>query len=335
MKKLLSGIQPSNKLTLGNYFGAIKSYVDFQNDFDSYIFVANLHVITNPKIDFKSIIENTKTVICMYSACGLDLKKNHVFIQSDVAAHPQLEHILMCNSTIGELNRMTQFKDKSKKFTNANGTDTIPAGLFTYPVLMAADILLYDPEFVPVGSDQKQHMELTQNLAMRMNKKYGEIFTIPKPYIPKVGARIMDLQDPNIKMSKSTANQKGVIYLLDEPEVARKKIMSAKTDSLNQVKFDVKNQPGVSNLIGIYSALTNLPINEIEKKYKNKNYGDFKKDLADKLVIFLIKIQKNYHDVYKDYEKKIVPILKENAKYLNKIANKKLDLVYKKVGLEK
>ena len=335
MKKLLSGIQPSNKLTLGNYFGAIKSYVDFQNDFDSYIFVANLHVITNPKIDFKSIIENTKTVVCMYSACGLDLKKNHVFIQSDVAAHPQLEHILMCNSTIGELNRMTQFKDKSKKFTNANGTDTIPAGLFTYPVLMAADILLYDPEFVPVGSDQKQHMELTQNLAMRMNKKYGEMFTIPKPYIPKVGARIMDLQDPSIKMSKSTANQKGVIYLLDEPEVARKKIMSAKTDSLNQVKFDVKNQPGVSNLIGIYSALTNLPINEIEKKYKNKNYGDFKKDLADKLVIFLIKIQKNYHDVYKDYEKKIVPILKENAKYLNKIANKKLDLVYKKVGLEK
>ena len=335
MKKLLSGIQPSNKLTLGNYFGAIKSYVDFQNDFDSYIFVANLHVITNPKIDFKSIIENTKMVVCMYSACGLDLKKNHVFIQSDVAAHPQLEHILMCNSTIGELNRMTQFKDKSKKFTNANGTDTIPAGLFTYPVLMAADILLYDPEFVPVGSDQKQHMELTQNLAMRMNKKYGEIFTIPKPYIPKVGARIMDLQDPSIKMSKSTANQKGVIYLLDEPEVARKKIMSAKTDSLNQVKFDVKNQPGVSNLIGIYSALTNLPVMEIEKKYKNKNYGDFKKDLADKLVIFLIKIQKNYHDVYKDYEKKIVPILKENAKYLNKIANKKLDLVYKKVGLEK
>lgn len=335
MKKLLSGIQPSNKLTLGNYFGAIKSYVDFQNDFDSYIFVANLHVITNPKIDFKSIIENTKMVVCMYSACGLDLKKSHVFIQSDVAAHPQLEHILMCNSTIGELNRMTQFKDKSKKFTNANGTDTIPAGLFTYPVLMAADILLYDPEFVPVGSDQKQHMELTQNIAMRMNKKYGEIFTIPKPYIPKVGARIMDLQNPNIKMSKSTANQNGVIYLLDEPEVARKKIMSAKTDSLNQVKFDVKNQPGVSNLIGIYSALTNLPINEIEKNYKNKNYGDFKKDLADKLVIFLIKIQKNYHDVYKDYEKKIVPILKENAKYLNKIANKKLNLVYKKVGLKK
>ena len=335
MKKLLSGIQPSNKLTLGNYFGAIKSYVDFQNDFDSYIFVANLHVITNPKIDFKSIIENTKMVVCMYSACGLDLKKNHVFIQSDVAAHPQLEHILMCNSTIGELNRMTQFKDKSKKFTNANGTDTIPAGLFTYPVLMAADILLYDPEFVPVGSDQKQHMELTQNLAMRMNKKYGEMFTIPKPYIPKVGARIMDLQNPNIKMSKSTANQNGVIYLLDEPEVARKKIMSAKTDSLNQVKFDVKNQPGVSNLIGIYSALTNLPINEIEKKYKNKNYGDFKKDLADKLVIFLTKIQKNYHEVYKDYEKKIVPILKENAKYLNKIANKKLNLVYKKVGLKK
>lgn len=335
MKKLLSGIQPSNKLTLGNYFGAIKSYVEFQNDFESYIFVANLHVITNPKIDFKSIIENTKMVVCMYSACGLDLKKNHVFIQSDVSAHSQLEHILMCNATIGELNRMTQFKDKAKKFTNANGTDTIPAGLFTYPVLMAADILLYDPEFVPVGSDQKQHMELTQNLAIRMNKKYGKMFTIPKPYIPKVGAKIMDLQDPSIKMSKSTANQKGVIYLLDDPEAARKKIMSAKTDSLNQVKFDIKNQPGVSNLIGIYSALTNSSINEIEKAYKNKSYSDFKKDLADKLVIFLTKIQKNYYEIYKDYEKKIVPILKENAKYLNKIANKKLDLVYKKVGLKK
>ena len=334
MKKLLSGIQPSNKLTLGNYFGAIKSYVDFQNDFESYIFVANLHVITNPKIDFKSIVENTKMVVCMYSACGLDLKKNHVFIQSDVPAHTELAHILMCNSTIGELNRMTQFKDKAKKFTNANGTDTIPAGLFTYPVLMAADILLYDPEFVPVGSDQKQHMELTQNLAIRMNKKYGEMFTVPKPYIPKVGARIMDLQDPSIKMSKSTTNQKGVIYLLDEPEVARKKIMSAKTDSLNKVKFDVENQPGVSNLIGIYSALTNTPIKEIEKTYENKSYGDFKKDLADELVEFLSRIQKNYYEVYKRYEKDVVPILNENAKYLNKIANKKLELVYKNVGLK-
>lgn len=335
MRKILSGIQPSNKLTLGNYFGAIKSYVDFQNNFESYIFVANLHVITNPKIDFKLIIENTKMVVCMYNACGLDLKKNHVFIQSDVPAHSQLEHILMCNATVGELNRMTQFKDKSKKFTNANGTDTIPAGLFTYPVLMAADILLYDPELVPVGSDQKQHMELTQNIATRMNKKYGEMFTIPKPYIPKIGARIMDLQNPSIKMSKSTENQKGVIYLLDDPEIARKKIMSAKTDSLNQIKFDFENQPGVSNLISIYSALTNLPIKEIEEAYKNKNYGDFKKDLANKLVSFLTKIQKNYHKVYKDYEKKIAPILKENAKCLNKIANKKLELVYKKVGLIK
>ncbi len=334
-KKLLSGVQPSNKLTLGNYFGAIKSYVDFQNDYDSYIFVANLHVITNPKIDNKSILENTKNVVCMYYACGLDLKKNHVFLQSDIMAHPALEHVLMCNATIGELNRMTQFKDKSKKFANANGTDTIPAGLFTYPVLMAADILLYDPEIVPVGSDQKQHMELTKNLALRMNKKYGNLFTIPKPYIPKAGAKIMDLQNPSIKMSKSTESQKGVIYLLDDLETARKKIMSAKTDALNKIAYDPINQPGVSNLVVIYSALTNLSFESIEDKYKNSNYNIFKKDLADVLVKFLVGIQKKYKEAYKNYEKEILPILKSNKVELNKIANKKLVLVYKKIGIEK
>lgn len=335
MKKLLSGIQPSNKLTLGNYFGAIKSYVDFQNDYESYIFVANLHVITNPKIDYKSIYENMKSVVCMYYACGLDLKKNHVWYQSDVMAHPALEHILMCNATIGELNRMTQYKDKAKKFTNANGTDTIPAGLFTYPVLMAADILLYDADIVPVGADQKQHMELTANLANRMNKKYGKLFNIPRPFIPKTGARIMDLQNPAIKMSKSTENQKGVVYLLDEPDVVRKKIMSAKTDALNKIKYDPVNQPGVSNLLSIYSALTDIPFIKIENKYKNSNYGVFKKDLADILVKFLTKIQKKYQATHKNYEKKILPILNQNQKELNKIANKKLTFVYKKVGLQK
>lgn len=250
-------------------------------------------------------------------------------------AHPALEHILMCNATIGELNRMTQYKDKAKKFTNANGTDTIPAGLFTYPVLMAADILLYDADIVPVGADQKQHMELTANLANRMNKKYGKLFNIPHPFIPKTGARIMDLQNPEIKMSKSTENQKGVVYLLDEPDVVRKKIMSAKTDALNKIKYDPANQPGVSNLLSIYNALTDIPFTKIENKYKNSNYGIFKNDLADILVKFLTKIQKRYQIAYKNYEKKILPILNQNQKELNKIANKKLALVYKKVGLQK
>ena len=335
MEKLLSGIQPSNKLTLGNYFGAIKSYVDLQNKFDSYIFVADLHVITNPKVDYKQIQENIKNVVCMYYACGLDLKKNHVFIQSKIHAHPALAHVMMCNAYMGELSRMTQYKDKAKKFTNANGTDSIPAGLFWYPVLMAADILLYDPDLVPVGADQKQHMELTQNLAQRMNKKYGNLFTIPKGYIPKVNARVMDLQTPSIKMSKSTESQKGVIYLLDESEIVRKKIMSAKTDALNEIKYDPIKQPGVSNLVGMYSALKNISFEKIEAKYKNSNYGVFKKDLADVLVKFLNGIQKKYKEAYRNYEKKLLPILKQNQIALNKIANEKLNLIYKKVGLLK
>ena len=335
MKKLVSAIQPSNKLTLGNYFGAIKSYVDLQNKFDSYIFVADLHVITNPKVDYKQIQENIKNVICMYYACGVDLKKCHIFIQSKISAHTALAHVMMCNAYIGELNRMTQYKDKANKFTNANGTDSIPAGLFWYPILMAADILLYDPELVPVGADQKQHMELTQNLAQRMNKKYGKLFTIPKEYIPKVNARVMDLQTPSIKMSKSTESQKGVIYLLDDPEVVHKKIMSAKTDALNKIKYDPINQPGISNLVSMYSALKNISFEKIEAKYKNSNYSIFKKDLSDVLVKFLLEIQKKYAEAHKNYEKKLLPILQQNQNTLNKIANKKLNFIYKKIGLLK
>lgn len=334
MKRIISGIQSSNQLTLGNYLGAIKSYFQLQNQYDSYIFVADLHVITNPKIDFKQLKENKKKLVCLYYACGLDLKKNHVFFQSEVPAHSELAHILMCHSTMGELNRMTQFKDKASKFTNANGSEMIPAGLFTYPILMVADILLYDADIVPVGIDQKQHLELTRNLAIRLNNKYGKMFNLPEPYIPQSGAKIMDLVNPETKMSKSNENPKGVIYLLDDINVSIKKIMSAKTDNLNQVKYDLKNQPGVSNLINIYNALTSLPIKEIENKYKNKNYGEFKKDLSELLKKELGSIKDKYDQAYANYESEILPILNANAKLVNEIANKKLTLIHKKIGIK-
>lgn len=334
MKTLISGIQPSNKLTLGNYLGAIRQYVELQKSHQAYIFVADLHVITNPKLDFSQIENNKKMAVCLYQACGLDLAKNHVFYQSDVNAHTALAHILMCHTYVGELNRMTQYKDKMQKFTNANGTETVPAGLFTYPVLMAADILLYDADLVPVGSDQKQHLELTRTLASRMNKKYGECFKVPEPYIVKTGSRIMDLVDPNIKMSKSNSNEKGTIFLLDDIENARKKIMSAKTDSLNQVKYDTVNQPGVSNLISIYSALTNKTVEEIETTFKNKNYGEFKKALADVVCDTLKVIQNNYQQAVDEYEQKIKPILVTNTKKVNEIANHKLETIYHKIGVK-
>lgn len=334
MKKLLSAIQPSNKLTLGNYFGAIKNFIELQNQYDCYIFVADLHVLTNPKIDTKSIMENKKMMVSFYKACGLDLEKCKVFYQSDIPAHTELAHILMCNSYMGELSRMTQFKDKASKLTNANGTETIPAGLFTYPVLMAADILLYDADIVPVGNDQKQHLELARNLAERMNNKYGNLFIVPDAFIPKQGARIMDLLDPTIKMSKSNANEKGTIFLLDSLEDINTKIMGAKTDSLNHVKFDPINQPGISNLMSMYSLITNLTFDQIEKKFNNQNYGVFKKDLSAKLCAFLGDIQNKYNNIYKNYDKEIAPILEKNKALINNIANQKIENVYRKIGIK-
>lgn len=333
MQKLLSAIQPSNKLTLGNYFGAIKNYVELQDKYDCYIFVADLHVLTNPKIDTKSIMENKKMVVSLYKACGLDLQKCKVFYQSDISAHTELEHILMCHSYMGELSRMTQYKDKASKLVNANGTETIPAGLFTYPVLMAADILLYDADIIPVGNDQKQHLELCRNLAERMNNKYGKLFIVPEPYFPKQGAKIMDLVDPTVKMSKSNSNEKGTIFLLDSLEDINKKIMSAKTDNLNCVRYDLINQPGISNLMTIYSLISNMGYDEIEKKYNGLNYGIFKKDLAYILSEYLRNIQIKYNEIYKNYDSEIKPVLARNTVVINEIANKKINEVYKKVGI--
>lgn len=337
--RMVSGIQPSNKITLGNYLGAIKPYVESSENFDMYVFVADLHAITNT-FDAKKLEENRKNVVCMYYACGLDFKKVKIFFQSEVKSHTELAHILMCHTTLGELNRMTQFKDKAKK-TSANNTQFIPTGLLIYPVLMAADIILYDADVVIVGADQKQHMELTRDIAIRMNKKYAErnggkpLFVVPDAYILKNGARIMDLQNPEVKMSKSNTDEKGTIFLLDTPEVVEQKIKKAKTDALNQVKYDKVNQPGISNLIEIYSALTHMSIDAIEKTYKDvKNYGLFKNDLIKIICRELTIIQDKYKEAVECYDTKIKPILEANAKHCTEIVQTKTDLVYKAIGMK-
>lgn len=329
-KIVITGIQPTNKITLGNYFGAIKPLISLQNKYKIYGFVANLHSITTT-FDHKTLNNNIKNVVLTYLASGIDTSKVKLFIQSDIPAHAELAHILLCHTTIGELNRMTQFKDKSSKLSASNGTEFIPTGLLTYPVLMAADILLYNADYVATGSDQKQHIELARNIANRFNNKYGKTFTVPEPLIPEYGSRIMDLLDASNKMSKSTKNEKGTIFLLDNIEVSMKKIMGAKTDSLNKVNYDVKTQPEVSNLITIYSCLTEKSITDIVKQYQGKNYGEFKKDLALALKKFLQNFQGNYKKCFENYNE-IENVLKANAIEFNNIANKKINEVYKKIG---
>lgn len=336
---MLSGIQPSNRITLGNYLGAIKPYVQTAEMFDMFIFVADLHAITNT-FDSEKLAQNKKDIICMYYACGIDFNKVKIFYQSDVKSHTELAHILTCHTTLGELNRMTQFKDKAKKAVG-NGTEMIPTGLLMYPVLMAADILLYDADAVIVGADQKQHMELARNIAERMNKKYAKrnngqpLFKVPEPYILKTGSRIMDLLDPSIKMSKSNVNEKGTIFIMDSPEVVADKIKKAKTDSFNKVKYDKEKQPGVSNLIEIYAALTGMSIKDIEQAYKDApNYGVFKTDLIKIVCDELNKLQARFHEAQKIYASKLLPILEKNAKECTKIVDAKTEKVYKAIGMK-
>ncbi|MGL5640227.1 MAG: tryptophan--tRNA ligase [Mycoplasmoidaceae bacterium] len=330
MKKIISGLQATDSLTLGNYIGSIKSLVELQDKNNLYVFIADLHSITVP-INPKDLEKNRKSIVCLYRACGLDFEKNKIFYQSSVFEHSHLAYLLMCNSNLGELNRMNQFKSKSLK--QSNKTETIPTGLLIYPCLMAADILLYDADIVPVGNDQKQHIELTKILADRFNKKYkSEIFKIPEFYPPKVGGKIMDLLNPEVKMSKSSDNKKGTIFLLDKVEDVRKKIMGSKTDSLENIKFDLVNQPGISNLLTIYSSLSGISINEIEKKYIGKNYGVLKKDLADIVCDFIQDIQNKYNEAKNN--KKIDDILKLNADICKKEANEKIRKIHKIMGLE-
>ena len=324
MKKILTGLQPTGNITLGNYIGAIKQMKVLQDNYDSYIFVADMHAITIPQ-DREELIKNRRDLIALYLACGIDPNKNTIFMQSENPYHTNLAWILECNSYFGELSRMTQFKDKSSKHAN------FTTGLFTYPVLMASDILLYDIDYVPVGVDQKQHVELTRGLAERFNKKYGDTFKIPEPLISKTGTKIMDLVNPTIKMSKSAENKKGVIFLLDDVDIARKKIMSSTTDSECVVKYDPENKPGITNLINIYSALTDMSIEDVESKFNGKNYGEFKKCVADVVVDFLTIIQAKYNEYINSDV--IDKILDSGIEKVNKEAKMKYELVKEKVGL--
>ena len=325
-KIILSGIQSTGKLTLGNYLGAINNWVQMQEEYDCYYMIANLHSLT-VRNDPETLRNNTLKVLAMYVAAGLDPEKNTIFIQSQVKEHAELGWILDCYTYMGELSRMTQFKDKAAKHA-----DNINAGLFTYPALMAADILLYQANLVPVGQDQQQHLEITRDIAERFNKLYGKTFIIPEGYYGKASAKIMGLQDPTAKMSKSATNPNDVILLEDEPDVIIKKFKKAVTDSENKVRFDLENKPGVSNLMQIYSSITGLKMEEIEKEFENSGYGDFKTKVAETVVDKLEPIQKKYKELLenKEYLEKIYT---EGANRARKLASKTLDEVKERIGI--
>jgi tryptophanyl-tRNA synthetase len=324
-KILLSGIQPSGNLALGNYIGAIKNWLKLQEEYNCLYMVVDLHALTvrqEPKELRRRCIE----FIAQYMACGLDPEKNILFLQSHVSGHSELAWILNCYTYMGELSRMIQFKEKSQKHeTNIN------AGLFTYPVLMAADILLYQTDMVPIGEDQKQHLEITRDIAMRFNNIYGEVFKIPEPFIPEVGARIMSLQDPAKKMSKSDDDPKNYIALLDRPEIIMNKIKRAVTDTGKEVAYN-ETRPGISNLITIYSSLTGKSFDEIKEEYEGKGYADFKSDLGEIVVEYLKPVQTRYTELMKNRDY-INQSLKSGAERAGRIAYRTLSKVQKKIGL--
>ena len=327
-KVLLSGITATGKLTIANYIGAIKNMVNLQEKYDSYIFIADLHALTLP-IEPEQLNKNKNDLFALYLACGINPDKSTLFFQSDVLEHGMMEWLITVNTTIGELSRMTQFKDKSTKIKSPNGMDTIPTGLLMYPTLMVGDILLYNANLIPVGIDQKQHVELTRNIVQRLNNKYKTSFNEPNPYIPNVGAKIMSLVDPTKKMSKSDKNDKASIYLLDDPEVAYKKIMKAVTDSENKIYIS-NEKPGILNLLTIYSALNDLTLEESENKYKNKNYGELKISVAESVKSLLINIQSKY----KDMLLRINELSKIGAEKATKIAKENLEKLMKGMGLK-
>jgi tryptophanyl-tRNA synthetase len=322
---VLSGIKPTGQLTLGNYIGALRNFAKYQNDNHVFVFIADLHALTLP-IDPEILYNNTRDIVAFYLACGLDPEKATIFLQSDVPAHSELNTILGNYAYMGEMNRMTQFKEKASKLNEKS----IGLGLYTYPVLMAADILLYDAETVPVGEDQKQHVELCRNLAERFNHRYKQdVFVIPTPVINKTGARIMSLSDPTKKMSKSDA--KGDIFLKDDLKAVRKKIMSAVTDLECEVRFDKENKPGISNLLTIYSCLKNITIEEAEKEFVGCNYGTFKRAVADIVCSTLEELQTKYNQII---ESGIIDkVLEQGAKNASTIANETIKRVKKIVGL--
>lgn len=326
MERALSGIKPTGKLTLGNYIGALKNFKDYQENYETFIFIADLHALTLP-IDPIELRNNTKDIVAFYLASGLDPEKTTIFLQSDVSAHAELNAIIQNYLYMGELSRMTQFKDKSRKMNDS----AIGLGLFAYPVLMTADILLYNADVVPVGEDQTQHVELARDFVHRFNTRYGkELFKMPKAITPKVGARIMSLSEPTRKMSKS--DPKGDIFLKDDMNIIRKKIMSAVTDLGSDVIYDPENKPGISNLLTIYAALSDITIKEAGEIFKDcHRYGDFKKAVADKVIEVLEPFQKKYKEVL---ESGIIDkVLEDGARKASYTANKLLTKVKKTVGL--
>ena len=325
-KVILSGIQATGDLTLGNYVGALKNFVKMQDEYECYYMIANLHALTVRR-DPKILKQNTLKILASYIAAGIDPEKSTLFLQSQVPEHAELGWVLDCYTYMGELSRMTQFKDKSEKHA-----DNINAGLFTYPSLMAGDILLYQADLVPTGEDQKQHIEITRDLAERFNKLYGDKFKIPSPYIPKVGARIMGLQDPKSKMSKSSTIPNDTILLVDSPEEIMKKIKKAVTDSEGIVKYDEENKPGVSNLMEIYGIISNKSMDEIEKEFEGKGYGIFKTVVAEAIINEL----KPFHDKYNklmENPKYLEEIYTKGAQKARKVASKTLEKVYEKIGI--
>lgn len=328
MKRLVSGIKPTGEPTLGNYIGALRQFVNLQNelpDTEIFVFIADLHAITTPQ-DKQKLKKRIREIAALYIACGLDPERVTLFIQSEVMEHAVLGYIMESTAYIGEMERMTQYKDKKRKQTKG-----IRTSLLTYPALMAADILLYDATVVPVGEDQRQHLELTRDLANRFNNMYGETFVVPEAYTPKVGARIKSLTEPTKKMDKSSENPKSYILLQDDLNAAKNKIRSAVTDSDSKIKFDEKNKPGISNLLTIYAALTDRSIKDIEDQYIGSTYQAFKEDLANIVYDTLKPIQEKFNEILKSKElDEILDKGREKASYL---ARRKMSKVYKRIGL--
>lgn len=324
MKRVFSGVQPTGNIHLGNYLGALKQFVELQEDNECIYCIVDEHAITVPQ-DPKELKKHILDVAALYLAVGLDPKKSIIFVQSQVSGHAELGWILTCCANTGELFRMTQFKVKSQ------GKESVGAGLLTYPTLMAADILLYDTDVVPVGNDQKQHIELTRDLAIRVNHHYGKTFVVPDGRFMKEGARIMALDDPTSKMSKSAENIHSRISLLDEPSKIKKSIMKATTDSDGIVKFDAENKPGISNLLNIYSALSEKTVAELETMYEGKGYGDFKKDLVEVTIDALAPIKQRYQEIRES--KELIEILNDGAQKADAIAQETMKRVRKNFGL--
>lgn len=328
MKRLVSGIKPTGDLTLGNYIGAIKNFVKLQNEYESYIFVADLHALTTGKVNSKEFKEQRESIVALYAACGLDFHKNAIFYQSQILEHSQMQWLALCQTTLGELKRMTQFKDQASKLKQGNGTEKIPTGILTYPTLMAGDILLYNPDVVPVGEDQIQHLELTRNIAQRFNKNYQTNLKIPQAIVPKVGAKIKSLNDPNVKMSKSQKNPKSTIYLLEDPESAYKKVLKAVTDSENKIYLS-ESKPGILNLLNIYAGINDLSLEQAAEIFRDSNYKDFKEAVAKTVKDLLVQIQTKYQY----YLKNVDAIISVGAQKAQLLAKQTINNLQLKIGL--